>query len=321
MCIAIYKPAGAWATKRQLRTCFERNPDGAGYAWHDGTKVQLRKGFFTWRGFWKAFKRDVAAESPAFIHFRIATRGKHDAERCHPFQLQGGVLMHNGPCLNSRACSGDGDRSDSQQFAEDFVDGLTSQQFLRLKPMIEDFAGSEKIAAMFDDGQVVICNEAQGHWFQQIWWSNHSYESYGIPRAGRSLVYPGAVDDDAPDWWDFYDRGAPPARRIVTPYSGFAADEVWSNKLKLKIKQQLTIMDDVYKWDEAMHAYLMASVQDTAMVVPLEDEGVVYGPAVDGSGDYTEIGYIVNDSADYYDLYWMSREGSTTAATKKELIA
>jgi len=316
MCIAIYKPAGAWATKRQLRECYERNPHGAGYAWHDGETIWLKKGFFSWRSFWKAFKRDVTADTPAFMHFRIATSGKKDAEHCHPFLMEGGVLMHNGPCINYRSCKGDDERSDTRQFVEDFVDGLTSKQFERLKPMIESFAGTEKIAAMFTDGKVVICNEDYGHWKDGVWWSNHSYEE----RSFKSTSTTSADKSTAKEleWWETQtaDGDDDPIMGIGTgmyPYRSFAADEIWSQTLKLRVKQKLTITDDTYVWDEKLSAYIMEKYKDDVTLFPLTDDGAVYG-ATDDTSVYTQVGHIVVDSQDYYDLYYMSDERFHSAA-------
>lgn len=314
MCIAIYKPAGAWATKRQLRQCYENNPHGAGYAWHDGTTIQLRKGFFSWRSFWKSFKHNVTAETPAFMHFRIATSGKKDAEHCHPFAMQDGVLMHNGPCLNYRHCKGDDERSDTRQFVEDFVDGLNSTQFRRIKPMIESFAGTEKIVAMFTDGEVVICNEDQGHWNNGIWWSNHSYEDY----SSRSVT---TTSGKTPGWWEFYDSGYDDEEQFphhagtgLMHYRGLDADTVWSQTLKMRVKQKLTITDDTYVWVEAMSAYILEAYKDDLTLYPLIDDGAVYG-ATDDASVYTQVGHIVESSQDYYDLYFLSEERWSNAAT------
>lgn len=216
MCIAIVKPAGKWVTKATLQECFRRNPDGAGFAWHDGERVQFMKGFFKFEEFWAEYKEIVKEETLALIHFRIATKGAKDIDNCHPFALEHGVLMHNGPCINYSKCSGDKDRSDTRQFAEDFVYSLTSTQFAAIKPMIESFIGSEKIVALFDNTDIVICNEQQGWWDDGVWYSNQSYKPYtstvthGSAYAGghgyseRWKRAMGGADDEF-DWEGYYD--------------------------------------------------------------------------------------------------------------------
>lgn len=205
MCIAIYKPAGQWAQKANLRQCFKVNKDGAGYTIFKDGQLHTKKGFFDFDTFWESYEKDVTAADPAFVHFRIATLGSKTADNCHPFWIPGkpivegegdnvvvtetyfGVLMHNGPCLNRTHCGGDkaGDRSDSRQFAEDFIGAFLREgmpiEILKsdpMKKMIEEFVGFEKVAIMFADGSVQIYNESKGNWHEGCWWSNTSYKEY-----------------------------------------------------------------------------------------------------------------------------------------------
>jgi len=308
MCIAIYKPAGQWASKQELRTCYQNNPHGAGYAWHDGEQIHLIKGFFSWRSFWKSFKQHVTAETPAFIHFRIKTSGKQDAEHCHPFAMKYGVLMHNGPCINYKHCSGDGERSDTRQFVEDFVGELDSRQFRRLQPMIEDFAGTEKIVAMFNDGEVVICNEDHGHWDHGIWWSNHSYRDYSTWTA-PTKSWRDFVDEYNDDAWDY----APGKPRVVYKASDF--NRTWSRALGMSVRASVKIKDDTYKWDEAMCGYILKNYVASQELFPVPEEGVVYAPdPTSGSG--LEVGFLIDTVHDYHDLLSIAdAEESVSAAT------
>lgn len=315
MCIAIYKPAGEWATKAELRECFRRNPDGAGFAWHDGTKVCIKKGFFHWRSFWKQYKRHVQTETPALVHFRIATAGAKDAERCHPFAIKGGALIHNGPCVNHRFCAGDETRSDSQQLAEDFISGLNSTQVKRLAPMIQDFAGTEKIVLMFDDGEVVLINEQQGQWDHGVWWSNASYKGYGsrhfegIPSKHnwQHWYFDDGTGDGIEDYKDVWD----PRRELTSP------DSCWSMGLQCYVRRYVRILDEDYEWNEEFHAYVTQPLSPSAMTDAVEQ--VVYDLVDGDSVVMQEVGFVVADKQDYDDLIGMDMQPipSLAAATQE----
>ena len=253
MCLAIYKPAGAWASKANLHEGFKSNPHGSGYAFHDGSKVQIRKGFFTWNSFWNSFKKDVHTETQALIHFRIATKGEKIAENCHPFQLPAGAMMHNGPCINWRHCAGSATQSDSRQFADDFIGDLTSVQVARLKPMIEDFAGTEKIIFLFDNKEVVICNADNGHWANGCWWSNRSYE--------KTIITPMAAN-----WaWNRFDREAEEADEAANkPLLGTQLKPrmMFSERLQAYLPREITVDNETYSWIEAPGAYIPEDIVD-----------------------------------------------------------
>lgn len=180
MCIAIAKPAGKWVSKEHLYNSFNANRDGAGYAFLHKVSGQMviKKGYFTFEEFYKEFSKDVDTDTHALIHFRISTAGKKDAANCHPFSLQNGAMMHNGPCINYSSCKGDKERSDTRQFAEDFVQTLSKEQIVAIRPMIESYIGSEKIVFLFNDGEFVFCNERNGQWHEGCWFSNSSFRGY-----------------------------------------------------------------------------------------------------------------------------------------------
>ena len=111
MCIIAVKWADVSAPKDVLATCFENNPDGAGYMWEDGGKVHVRKGFFDFEELWKDYEPRNLLNRNVVFHFRIASSGNVDVNNCHPFPvtpdvkkylkyrtLESGVpcLCHNG---------------------------------------------------------------------------------------------------------------------------------------------------------------------------------------------------------------------------------
>jgi glutamine amidotransferase len=265
MCLAVYKPAGAWASKEQLRNSYEANPHGAGYAYHDGTQVHIVKGFFSWRSFWKSYKRHVTSAMPALAHFRIATRGEKDMANCHPFNIGNGALMHNGPCINHRHCNGDKERSDTRQFAEDFITGLASTQVKRIQPMIEHFIGTEKIVLLFDDGEVILCNEKEGQWADGCWWSNSSFRGYGTRSFATSH---NTRADDPDDHWDWWDKARAQHKAEAAAKTAFtAADSKWrltySLKLKGFIPKEGMDHDGIpCVWNEELSAYIDTEWKD-----------------------------------------------------------
>ncbi len=95
MCIAIYKPMSVdFPSKKLLKTCFENNPDGAGFMVADGKNVVIHKGYMGFRSFWKALRnaRSEYGDDKAFVmHFRISTQGGVRQDGCHPFPLSGNM--------------------------------------------------------------------------------------------------------------------------------------------------------------------------------------------------------------------------------------
>ena len=57
MCIAIIKPKNyEIPTKEELRTCWDNNPNGAGFMWNDGQIVHIEKGFLKFKHFYNKRK-------------------------------------------------------------------------------------------------------------------------------------------------------------------------------------------------------------------------------------------------------------------------
>ena len=87
MCILIIKPNGVMTpSESTLKTCFERNPDGAGFSYNKNGKIILKKGFMTFDSFKKAVEK-IPITSSALIHCRITTSGGTKPELTHPYPL------------------------------------------------------------------------------------------------------------------------------------------------------------------------------------------------------------------------------------------
>lgn len=94
MCIAVYKPQGVNPPSKEIfKRCFLRNSDGAGYMYTSENKVHIRKGFMTFKDFWKSLNKTKkqlggnAIDTPFVYHFRISTQGGVNKGLTHPYPL------------------------------------------------------------------------------------------------------------------------------------------------------------------------------------------------------------------------------------------
>jgi hypothetical protein len=178
-CIAIWKPKGVQIAKKYLHNCYTNNPQGAGFAICRDNKIEIQKGFFKFKDFWKAFKG--LQKFPALIHFRIATHGAVNAENCHPFPMLDGkfAMIHNG-ILPVDLPEGK-DQSDSAYFAknilEPFIEKVPWQHEPLTKFVGKSIGTGNKIIVMRSDSKAWIFNEKQGEWHNGAWYSNTGYKS------------------------------------------------------------------------------------------------------------------------------------------------
>ena len=180
MCIAIVKPRGVSLAEDRLRTCFENNPDGAGFAIAAEQAVQIHKGYVSFREFWAAYQEHDVDKYPAVIHFRITTRGESSARNHHPFAVGAGALVHSGTISWLRK-AGSGP-SDTSLFAELLLDTTVSQWY-RLRPLIEHGTGWSRFALLTPEGEVLLFNADE--WIEDggALYSNDSYQPE--PEIGR----------------------------------------------------------------------------------------------------------------------------------------
>ena len=92
MCVILVKKKGIeLPTKKVLKCCWERNPDGAGFMFNDYDKVVIMKGFMTFEEFYLRLQTANEfyhlKEKGLVIHFRIATSGLKDKGNCHPYPI------------------------------------------------------------------------------------------------------------------------------------------------------------------------------------------------------------------------------------------
>jgi len=179
MCLAIYKPKNKEVSKSRLQNAFRRNPHGAGFAYAKDGQVVIRKGFFSFAKFWKAYKR-IKGTRAMLIHFRWATHGEKTKENCHPFKINAHTAMiHNG-VIDRVLVENEG--SDTSNFVDRILSPIVNSHpsFIYTphgRKIINLAIGESKVVVMSCDGDAVIFNEKKGHWNQDVWYSNHSYET------------------------------------------------------------------------------------------------------------------------------------------------
>lgn len=164
MCIIVSKEKGVNLPSREiLERCFDYNNDGAGLMYVDKGKINIIKGFMTFKGFYdyltKLDKMYNLKEKALVMHFRISTAGKVDGGNCHPYPVskrKGDLrstciqtdlgMAHNG--IISMYSRGDGDLNDTQQFIRKVIYPLYSinkEFYLNndIMSMLDDIAGSK----------------------------------------------------------------------------------------------------------------------------------------------------------------------------------
>lgn len=178
MCLAILRPAGVDIPAENLKQGWISNPDGGGYGFVSGNKCVTRKGFGKWKDMQEALTADLKqhTNSPFLIHFRICTLGTKDITNTHPFEIEGGLLIHNGTLTGTGASYGSG-KSDTALFAESFSKDLSFDFVHKNKKELGDSVSGSKFALLYDDKRFSIINEDDGHWEAGVWYSNRGYEA------------------------------------------------------------------------------------------------------------------------------------------------
>lgn len=189
MCIAIYKPADKRLSKELLETCWEANPDGAGFMYTHNGKLKIKKGFMTFDRFWASFNN--LQHKIAVIHFRFKTHGEADEENTHPFFVSPTMgFVHNG-IINAVSTVSNKKMSDTWHFNESILKPLfdLSPDFIdtaAVQELIQHYIGYSKLIFLDDKDNVWIVNEDKGVWDDGVWYSNSGY----LARTTTSITYP-----------------------------------------------------------------------------------------------------------------------------------
>lgn len=192
MCVIAYKPRDVkFPSDETLKTCFENNPDGAGFMYPSKDGVHIKKGFMTYKDFAKAVKPFKNTKMPMVFHFRITTHGGTTQEMTQPFPVTGKTrklkalesvsrvgAAHNGIIqMTSDATT----ISDTALFIKRYMSMLIRDAEYykdhRIKEMIDEMIGS-KMAVLSKDGHVELIGSGWIHADDGLWYSNNSYKPW-----------------------------------------------------------------------------------------------------------------------------------------------
>ncbi len=198
MCLAIYKPIDKEIKLSELEAGFNANRDGAGFAYVEDGKIHIKKGYFKWDEFLKAYIPHEKKQM--LIHFRLATHGAEDAFNCHPWPCGDGkfAVIHNGILSYPSSAQ----KSDTGHYVDEVLDPVLSQDpnmmdNVGFRWLVEESIGvSNKIVILREDGRYRILNEKQGLWHEGSWFSNTCFRGYGHIWQ-KSNAY--GQDDE---WWE-----------------------------------------------------------------------------------------------------------------------
>lgn len=180
MCIAILKTKKGIITDEELENSFYNNPDGAGIAYTVKNELIIEKGIFTAKDLIEKVRNaEKICDNNMLIHCRIETSGNMDENNTHPFLINKNVcLIHNG-ILNIDVPK-NSPINDTQIYINRFLKNASKFQLLKnkqIQKLIESHIGkNNKFVFLDNTGYYKIYNEKSGHWKDNVWFSNHTYE-------------------------------------------------------------------------------------------------------------------------------------------------
>jgi len=195
MCIAVFKPSKVRLSKATLEECFTNNPDGAGYMYAHEGKIIIKKGFFTFEDFWKAYNVSIngyAKKADMVLHFRISTHGLIDEPNCHPHKINDRIaFVHNGIISNVKVPVGS-KVSDTVLFNEKVLRKLPRkfEDNIAIQELIEEYIGYSKLIFLDRFGASTIINDHMGTYDKGCWFSNTTYKKpKAIVKSYKSSTY------------------------------------------------------------------------------------------------------------------------------------
>lgn len=232
MCIIACKPFGvATLENARLKTMFENNPDGAGFAIavRGENDVTFQKGLMKFNQFEKALSKEVARHSmedmAILLHFRITTHGGTSQENTHPFMLTNKdklLKRLRGSAESLCAMNGIVDvdipkkstMSDTMHFIKSQLSFLYSlDREFWTRDTFEDYIEESGVKWAFIDKNGIM-DFGGFHTGDDGWrYSNRSYEE-------RSWYYSTKSYDD---YYDYYDYSGTSAVSLGTSLSPSAA--------------------------------------------------------------------------------------------------
>jgi len=190
LCIIVVKPLGKKLDKSVMKTCWERNNDGAGFMYSLDGKIIINKELKSFDKIWNKYhkcviKPKLEENKIVVFHFRIQTHGNIDEENCHPFYINSGRHMafcHNGVIRNVSAGKDD-HKSDTIQFKDKVLDHLPKNWMDNpgIMQLMINYIDYNKLAFLNSSGDVLIFNKSKGDEDENgIWYSNSTYKEIKI---------------------------------------------------------------------------------------------------------------------------------------------
>lgn len=213
-------------SKKTLQTCFENNPDGAGYMYAYNKKVYIEKGFMSFSKFWKSLsdtRKKVGDNVPYVLHFRISTQAGKRQDCTHPYPLSDKMaelrklstttdigIAHNG--IISLTSAGYSytktiTYNDTMEFITDYLSLIIkSKDYYKDKDtltLIERLCGS-KLAILDGDGH---CQLVGNGWVLEdgVFYSNTSYLAHKVYYNSSKTKPSGYLVDDDTDDGEYYE--------------------------------------------------------------------------------------------------------------------
>ena len=204
MCIIVAKPQGInMPSMKTLKTCFEHNHDGAGFAYLDNGNVVYKKGFMTFNSLKNALDKLNINKKEAIMvfHFRIGTAGTNSKGLTHPFKIcsdtnamkvtegKGSVLFHNGILADYNPTKENKDDvNDTMLFTKKVINELpkdweTNKAILSL---VKSSISYNKLAILKPNGLTLIGDFKKDN---GIYYSNGSYKEYTTVYASPRYGY------------------------------------------------------------------------------------------------------------------------------------
>ena len=185
MCIIALAQKGKFLSADRIAYLDKINGHGIGMAYVNPKtkKVVIDKGYQSAAVFAKAYQEHLdngIDKNAHMVHFRITTTGGRDVINCHPFEIKGGAMAHNGTFFGRGEHMGG--KSDSRIVAERMYNNFAYPLMKRNFKEYEKALGYSRVAFLYDNGEYFITNEnskAYGPgWEDGIWYSNGGYAGF-----------------------------------------------------------------------------------------------------------------------------------------------
>ena len=193
MCIiAVKTQTSKHPSEECLRTMWNKNPDGAGFAYPDvNGGITVVKGLMTYEAFRAAIDPLLSVEGSFYlVHFRIRTHGSAGPENTHPFWVKDNevAIAHNGILPYSRLVAHGEGRSDTSAFTEDILRHLPSNwwRIPHWQHVVEGYIGNANKLAVIDKTGIILFNTPGWNEDKEtgLWFSNYGFRNYSAPAGG-----------------------------------------------------------------------------------------------------------------------------------------